>query len=334
MSMTSHAAEPNSLTRSPPPCPSIVSRSLPCSARWMRTSAARPSTAIAPDHALTWIMSAPAVPLAVMVSGCPSPAPPPRTPSRSMFASVTSVPVRSLTTALSAPPSASRSTRSTSLVSMVMLPRLRKKRRRLPLAEKSKISAPAGAVEQEPVGAALPLDDVAAVARIPDERVMAGAEEADVGAAVAVDAVVLRPAEERLGACAAEQRVVAVLAVHRGRLRVREDAVRLVHPDAVVAAARVDDDPVERGAVEAEVGRAVVADVGLQGRGNARLQPEGELVACSVAGEGQRAVVHPRRVTGVGALGHDAEHDEKTRDDRQQPSQRRPPGFEAGIQVA
>ena len=142
MSMTSPAAEPNTFTRSPPPRPSIASRSLPCSARRMRTSAARPSTAIAPEAEVTLISSAPAVPLAVMVSGCPSPAPPPRTPSRSMFASTTSVPVRSLTTALSAPPSASRSTRSTLSVSIVMLPRLRKKRRRLPLAEKSKFSLP------------------------------------------------------------------------------------------------------------------------------------------------------------------------------------------------
>ena len=153
------------------------------------------------------------------------------------------------------------------------------------------VLAASGAVEEERVRAALSLDDVAAVAGVPDERVVAGAEEPDVGAAVAVDAVVLRAAEERLGAGAAEQRVVAVLAVHRGRLRVREDAVRFVHPDAVVAAARVDDDPVERAAVEAEVGRAVVPDVDLQRRGNPRLQPECELVARSVAGERQRAVV-------------------------------------------
>ena len=74
------------------------------------------------------------------------------------------------------------------------------------------VLAASGAVEQEPVRAALPLDGVAAVAGIPDERVVAGAEDADVGPAVAVDAVVLRPTEERVGAVAAVERVVAVAA--------------------------------------------------------------------------------------------------------------------------
>ncbi len=190
-----------------------------------------------------------------------------------------------------------------------------------------------GAVEQERVRAALALDDVTAVAGIPDERVVAGAEDADVSAGVPVHEIVPGSAEEHLGAGAAEQRVTAVLAVDRRRLRVGEDAVRVVDPDAVVAAARVDDDRVERGAVEAEVGRAVVADVDLQGRGDPRLQPEGELVACAVAGEGQRVVVDPRRVSGIRALGYDAEHGQKNRDDRHQPGQRTDARVRAGIQV-
>ena len=54
------------------------------------------------------------------------------------------------------------------------------------------------AVEEHRVVAVLALDDVAAVARIPGERVVAGAEEGDVRAAVAVDRVVAVAAEERV----------------------------------------------------------------------------------------------------------------------------------------
>ena len=58
-----------------------------------------------------------------------------------------------------------------------------------------------GAVEQQRVGAGLALDDVAAVAGVPDERVVAGAEEGRVVAAaadhdvvaVAADAACRRP---------------------------------------------------------------------------------------------------------------------------------------------
>ncbi len=52
-----------------------------------------------------------------------------------------------------------------------------------------------GAVEHHRVRAVLALDRVAAVARVPDERVVAGAEERDVVAAVAVDRVVAGAAD-------------------------------------------------------------------------------------------------------------------------------------------
>ena len=55
---------------------------------------------------------------------------------------VTSVPDRSLTVTVSAPPSALTSIVSTSSRSITMLPRLRVKRTRSPLAEASKISSP------------------------------------------------------------------------------------------------------------------------------------------------------------------------------------------------
>ena len=54
---------------------------------------------------------------------------------------------------------------------------------------------------------------VAAVARIPLERVVAGAQEGDVVALLAVDEVVAVAAEQEVDAVAAEQRVVAGAAV-------------------------------------------------------------------------------------------------------------------------
>ena len=69
------------------------------------------------------------------------------------------------------------------------------------------------AVEQHRVGAVLALDDVAAVARIPLEDVVAGAEEGDVVALLAVDEVVAVAAEQQVDAVAAEDGVVAGAAV-------------------------------------------------------------------------------------------------------------------------
>ena len=69
-----------------------------------------------------------------------------------------------------------------------------------------------GAVEQHRVGAALALDDVAAVAGVPHEGVVAGAHEGHVVAAAAVDEVV---------AVAADQHVVAVAADDACRCRRR-----------------------------------------------------------------------------------------------------------------
>ena len=85
-------------------------------------------------------MSLPLVPLTITVSAAPSP-PPPVVPARSTLTCVTSVPVRSLTVMVSAPPSALTSMRSTSLRSMVMLPTSRVNRTRPPLAEMSNFSS-------------------------------------------------------------------------------------------------------------------------------------------------------------------------------------------------
>ena len=120
-----------------------------------------------------------------------------------------------------------------------------------------------GAVEVERVGAALALDDVAAVARVPAEAVGAGAQDAGVVAAVAVDGVVPAAAVERLDAVAAVDGVVAARREDRERL-VGDRAVDLVDTEAVVTREQ-DLDRVERRAVDAVVGGAVVAEVDLEG---------------------------------------------------------------------
>ena len=86
-----------------------------------------------------------------------------------------------------------------------------------PLAVRSRLEVlgAVAAVEQHPVDAVLALDDVAAVARIPLEDVVAGAEESDVVALLAVDEVVAVPAEQQVDAVAAEDRVIAGAAVDR-----------------------------------------------------------------------------------------------------------------------
>src|SRR5262249_2846060 len=89
----------------------------------MFTLAAKPTTDTPPAPPDTTTTSSPLVPLTITVSGCPSPAVPPRAPARSRFTSVTSVPDRSLTVILSAPLRAATLTCSTPLTSMVTLPR-------------------------------------------------------------------------------------------------------------------------------------------------------------------------------------------------------------------
>ena len=90
------------------------------------------------------------------------------------------------------------------------------------------------------VGAAL--DHVVAVARIPLEDVVAGAEQGDVVAVVAEDEVVAVAADEHVGALAAEDGVVAGAAVE-GQLD-RRPAGSVVAVIAVIAAEAVDDERV------------------------------------------------------------------------------------------
>src|SRR5262249_15251032 len=117
-------------------------------------------------------------------------------------------------------------------------------------------------------------DRVAAVARVPDERVVARAEVRDVAAAVPVDRIVAGAAVQRLRSGAAGDRVVATTSVDRRRDGVGERAVGVVDPQPVVSAAPRDLDRLDRARWEAGVGRAVVADVHLDDGGVAGSEPK------------------------------------------------------------
>ena len=172
-----------------------------------------------------------------------------------------------------------------------MFPTLRKKRIRVAVRRDVERLRSAGAVEQHRVVVAeLTLDAVAAVAGIPDERVVAEAHEGGVVAAVAVGAIMAEAAAEHFPAGAAGERVVAELAVERRRLRVGEDAVDLVDPDEVVAEPGLDLDLVEPVAVEPALGRAVVVDVELERVGVAGPEPKRDRVAPERALDLERVV--------------------------------------------
>ena len=118
---------------------------------------------------------------------------------------------------------------STSSRSMAMLPMSRVNRTRAAVGRHLEALVDVRAVEHHRVRAVLALDDVAAVARIPLEDVVAGAEERGVVALLAVDEVVAVAAEQLVGAVAAEDRVVARAAVdgdrdQRGEVAGRREA--------------------------------------------------------------------------------------------------------------
>ena len=100
-----------------------------------------------------------------------------------------------------------------------------------------------GAVEAHRVRACLALDRVAAVAGIPDERVVACTHERAIGPAVAVDRVVPVATEQEVGALAAGDRVVAGPAVERQGERLGREHRR---GQRVVPAEPSDDELVTR----------------------------------------------------------------------------------------
>src|SRR5262245_19247011 len=105
------------------------------------------------------------------------------------------------------------------------------------------VLADVGAVEDEPIRASPALDDVAAVARIPDERIVAVAKQGRVVAAAAGDGVAAIAAEQDIGALAPDDGVVAGAAIEGqchivGRQRRRRERI--------VAGASGDDERVDR----------------------------------------------------------------------------------------
>ena len=166
-----------------------------------------------PPLLTTLMWSSPAVPLTVTVSGWPSPPALPASPPGRSPTCFTSVPVRSLTMMLSAPPRA---------LNWMCLDAVEVHGDVADVAEQPHPSAigrdvdvlvGVGAVEHERIGAGLTLDRVAAVARVPDEHVVAVAEQGHVVAATAGDDVVAVAADQRVGALAADDGVVAGAAV-------------------------------------------------------------------------------------------------------------------------
>src|SRR4029453_8979647 len=94
--------------------------------------------------------------------------------------------------------------------------------------------AAACAVEEHRVGAVLALDDGAAVARIPDEGVIAGAHAPGICTHVSVDRVVAVSAEQALGSGASAQGVASGATIEGRRDAVGEGAVVVIDAREVV----------------------------------------------------------------------------------------------------
>src|SRR5437868_4663214 len=98
-----------------------------------------------------------------------------------------------------------------------MFPSVRKKRSRpAPSLEMSTCSGPAAPLKSI-VSVPVALDDVGAVATVPDEGVVTGTHDRDVGALVAVNEVVAVSADKVIGGVGAEEGVIAGAAVDGGR---------------------------------------------------------------------------------------------------------------------
>ena len=135
--------------------------------------------------------------------------------ARSALMLVRSVPVRSLTVKMSAPPSALRSRFSTSSRSMTMLAMLRVKRTRAPLAETSKIS-----LMLAPLKSSVSLPAWPSTVSLPSPgshwKVSSPAPmKHQIVALLAVDKVVVVAAQQHVISIAAQQRVIARTTIDR-----------------------------------------------------------------------------------------------------------------------
>src|SRR5262249_7948253 len=112
-----------------------------------------------------------------------------------------------------------------------------------------------GAVEHQCVGARLALDDVTAVSRIPNERIVGRAEQGRVAAAATVDGVIAAATEQRVVAVAAGDGVVARAAVDREFDEIGEpvsggyDVIAAIGVE-VAAVARIPDHAIVAGFAE------------------------------------------------------------------------------------
>ena len=141
------------------------------------------------------IVSLPLVPLIDDRVGLPVAGRPPIAPARSMLTSLTSVPVRSLTTMLSAPPSALKSMRLDVVQVHDDVGDVAEEQHTPAVRRDVDVLGDVGAVEQHRVGAVLALERVVVVARVPHEGVVAGAHECGVVAVAAVEQVVALAAD-------------------------------------------------------------------------------------------------------------------------------------------
>ena len=173
---------------------------------------------------VTWSLLA--LPLTVTVSACPSPVPLPGVEPRSMPTCFTPVPDRSSTVMVSAPPRALNWICSTLLQVHRDVADIAEEPHAIAVRRDVDVLADVGAIEQQRVGAGPAFDRVTAVARIPDERVVAGAEVRHVVATAAGDEVVAVAADQRVVAITAGDRVVARAAIERELDQRRRDHCR------------------------------------------------------------------------------------------------------------
>ena len=93
-------------------------------------------------------------------------------------------------------------------MSIVMLATSRVNRTRRAVGRHRHLLVHVGTVELHRVTTALPLDGIAAITRVPRERVLATAEEGRIGTAASVDLIVTASANQQIRAITADQRVV------------------------------------------------------------------------------------------------------------------------------
>ena len=107
-----------------------------------------------------------------------------------------------------------------------------------------------GAVELKLVSTVSTLDNVGPIAGVPHEHIIPVAHEGGVGAAIAVDSVVARAAEERVISIGAEQLVVAVAAIDH---EVDKLSQSFTSGKQIVSTERVHDEMLGRAHVHVDV---------------------------------------------------------------------------------